>query len=202
VSAGTAYFLAPVLRNNLTASTTKGSNTGVEDGELQLLSPVDVTWHLPGDVVDRMGPGRDGERLPLSFPVAIATDSLPPGALYVAGFEAVPAEYAAALVPAIDPGDPQVLTVEIVFHATRTGNSRGNVGVIDSRVYEFPITLNNSGFVESCVCAAGECQPETIRYALTCGYAQDVTVSGDDPCAVATSEGSSSGGDSSTTIPP
>lgn len=169
-----SYHLAVVLLNNLLTGTTEGSNTGVEDGELQLESPVDITLRVPRDIVDRMGPGSDGEPLPLSFGVPIATDSLPPGARYVAGLDVVPAEYAEAFAAALEPGDEVQIVAEIVFSATRTGNSRGNLGVIEARAYEFPITLVEGDFAVACECNdAGECEPGTGVPSLLCGNAQD-----------------------------
>jgi hypothetical protein len=177
VAWGTGYLLGVVLSNNLVATTQEGSNTGVEDGDLQLSSPVDVTLHVPRDVADRMGPGPDGQPLPLSFEVPIATSTLRPETEYGMGLVAVPREYAMAFAAAIDPGEEVDITIEVVFHATRTSNTRGNLGVIDSPPFEFPITLVNGGLVAACRCdELGRCEPGTEQPALLCGYAQDVTV--------------------------
>jgi hypothetical protein len=136
VGGRTGYVLAPVLLNNLVASTAEGSNTGVESGELQLEPDVDVSIHLPADVVDRLP--ADVSR---SFTNYVATDSLDPGERYVTTIDLLSPELIEALPAAIDPGDRVDARVDVRFHVTRTGNSKGEAGVIDARDYSFPLDL-------------------------------------------------------------
>jgi len=167
VGGGTAYLLSPVLVNNLASSTREGSNTGIEDGDLQLASPVDVTLRLPPEIRDRLD-------VDLSLPVSVATLTLAPESSTVVGIEAVPADLAAAISNAMEPGEQAELIVEVVFRATRTANSRGNVGVIESPPFEFPVTLINGFVVGGCECDGGACIPGSEVPAVVCGYAQDV----------------------------
>lgn len=201
VRAGDSYELAPVLMNNLPARTASSNNSGVDDSELQLTSSVDITLHLPSDVVADMGPGPDGERLPLSYSVPIATDSLGPGDLYAPLVEIVPQEYSQALAAAIAPGDEVQLSVDIQSHATRTGNSRGNVGVIDARLYSFPIELCNGCMVGYCECTStNECVTSTELFYTVCGSVQDYY--GDPFCVSGVSALGTTGADESTGTAP
>ncbi|MEX1368147.1 MAG: hypothetical protein AB1Z98_33770 [Nannocystaceae bacterium] len=179
VSAGDPYVLAPLLLNNLPSRAANANNSGVDDSELQLTSTVDITLRVPSAVARERGTGADGRAVPLSYEASIATDSLPPGDMYVTRFDAIPAELAVSLAAAIAPGESVDVVAEIEFHATRTGNSRGRVGVIDSRVYEFPITLCNGCMVTRCECSADDvCIAGTEEaHELVCGRAQDVYLS-------------------------
>lgn len=209
VGAGTPYQLVPVLQNNLVARGAANTNSSVEDSELQLTGEVDVRLNLPDSVREAMGPGFDGEALPLSYTLPIASNSMAPGELLAVPMPAIPAEYAIALQPAIGSGQLIESSVDIVFKATRTGNSVGKVGVIESREFRFPITLCDGCAVLSCTnCQAdGTCEPGTEIYADVCGSAQDVLSRFDpDNCAAApfdpTTGGGGDGGDGSTGLPP
>lgn len=170
VSGRTGYLLGPILQNNLLARTTSGSNTGVEDGELRLETNVDISVHLPADVVDRLP--ADVSR---SFTIYVATDSIGPGQRYAAPLELLSPELVEALPGAVLPGMSEQATVDIVFHVTRTGNTKGDVGVIDAREYTFPLTLCNGCLVVTCDCEDDgvSCIPGTEIHATTCGRTQD-----------------------------
>lgn len=206
VAAGTPYVLGPVLLNNLQARGAANTNSQVEDSELQLTGEVDVKLVLPSEIEDAMGPGSDGEPLPLSYTLATASDSLGPGESAAIPIPVIPAEYATALAAAVPPGDLVESRVELIYHATRTGNSRGNIGEIDSRVYTFPIGLCSGCMIVNCDCSSGSCEPGTESFATQCGRAQDQAGSLDpsDCSAGVGAVGSSSGDDGaeSTTLPP
>lgn len=167
VGARTPYLLVPVLANNLVSSTREGSNTGIEDGDLQLASPVEITLHLPSDM-------RRAIDLPLSFGVPVATVTLEPESLTAIAVEAIPIEHAEAISDAMDPGELAEITVEIVVSATRTANSRGDVGVIHTPPFEFPVTVFNDFIVAGCECDGGQCVAGSESPRTLCGYAQDV----------------------------
>lgn len=169
VSGGTGYVLGPILRNNLVARSTEGSNTGIEDGELRLEPDVDITVHLPDEVADRLPAD-----VSTSFVVSVATDSLPPESEIAFAVELLSPELIEALPGAVGPGDYVEARVDVVFHATRTGNSRRDIQIIDAREYTFPLDLCHGCLITRCECdAVGECVPGTGQHATSCGRTQD-----------------------------
>ncbi|MCX4240284.1 hypothetical protein [Paraliomyxa miuraensis] len=192
-SSGYGYTLLPVLRNNLVAQGSGGSNSGVEPSELQLEPDIDITAHFPEEILDRLPAD-----LELSYSLPIATDSLGPGGLYVPQVQLMSAELVEALPAAVPTEGFHDVTFDIVFHATRTGNASGNVGVIDSRLYSFPVRLCNGCLVRSCVCNANDqCEPGSEIYAGNCLGVQDVPPQPFICGAPPASSSSDGGGDSS-----
>jgi len=199
VAVGGAYTLAPELFNNLQARGTS-TNSGVDDSELRLDPTVDITLNLPGYVADAMALGPDGQALPLSYGATIASDSLAPGSSFVPLVKVIPFEHSTALASAIAPGEKAQVSVDLVFHATRTGNSRGNVGVIDSRAYRFPIELCNGCMLNSCLCDGGdECVPDTEVYLGLCFVGQDASLTNPASCSSALPPLGTTTGDDMTT---
>lgn len=206
VRTGVAYQMAPVVLNNL-AARVNASNTGVNDSELQLMSEVDIRLNVPSEVRDAMGTDDAGNALPLTFTANIATDSIGPSDEFVAILDVIPADYAVAFQEGIAYGDEVDASVDIIFHATRTGNSRGNAGVLDSRRYSFPISLCNGCLVFSCTCDTNdECELGSETFWGHCGVGADVFGDGfscSDPLP-ATGTGATTGDmdDGSTSLPP
>lgn len=202
VATGSLYTIFPVLSNNL-AVRQQMTNSGVNDSELQLASNVDITLNLPSDVRDAMGTGTDGSALPLSFQSNLATQSLNPGDLMGAHIPVIPPEYAVALQSAVGTDELVDVTVDVVYHATRTGNSRGNTGVLDSRAFTFPITLCNGCTVVACSCDENdECVTGTEVFGGFCSPGSDFVPSMPFDCAnpFAGSSGTGTGGDESTSV--
>ncbi|MEM9456124.1 MAG: hypothetical protein AAGF11_18220 [Myxococcota bacterium] len=176
VGFNTAYTLPISLLNNLASRPGTTTNTGIEDGELQLRD-VDVSLSMPQatEVIRQVAAANSAN---VEFAAVLATDSLLPGAQNGVLVDVLPQATAAAFRDAIlsNPNlgaDAQpILAATLVFHATRTGNSAGSVGVIDAREYTFPI--------EICIGCIGRdcsgCEEESdcqAPYAGICGNAQD-----------------------------
>ncbi len=163
VSAGHGYLLGPILLNNLVSRTSSVTNSGAQNGELQLTGAIDIQLNLTSEIAADFDASSDLSR---SYVVRTGSDSMGPGDELLLPLEVLPGEYAVDLATALAgaaPTDRFLSSLDIVFHATRAGNSRGNIGVIDSRVYNFPVQLCNG-------CARTSCGGD---YLTTCDRAQD-----------------------------
>lgn len=187
VQGGTSYLLAPVLFNQLPSQGQNATNSGIDDSEVQLLS-VDVSLSLPSDIADQLS----GD-VSLSHSPPLATNSISPGEQFSAVIEVVPADLTQELAGILTPDDDVTIVADIVYHAARTGNTRGSVGMIDSRNYSFPIQLCVGCLATSCAgCPTGSCEVDFDPFARLCGNVQD---GGTPPEAVCEAiMGSSTGG--------
>lgn len=172
----TGYTLPVLLHNNLISRSSMGTNNQVEDGELQLRD-VDIVLSMPdAPEVIRQVEGEDPSFV--SFTAVLPANSLPPdsttGVLVdVISSQAAPV-FAQAFADNLEPVDHPILVVTLVFHATRTGNSRGSLGVIDSREYTFPIELCQACIGVVCSSCPDEVCPAGSAVSGVCGNAQDL----------------------------
>ena len=66
------------------------------------------------------------------------------------------------------------VVVEIVINAERSGNTVGNVGVISSRTFSYPVRVCSGCLIDCTSCPNGECPAEPGNYlGGVCGNAQD-----------------------------
>jgi len=178
VSFGTPYTLAVVLTNNLVSRPNTTTNTGVENGELQLRD-VDVVLSMSQspEVIDAIA-AQDPSFV--EFSQTLASDSLRPGENSGVLVDVISSGASQALQGAISsilgPGSRPIITAELVFHATRTGNSTGSAGVIDARAYTFPIQLCAGCLPTSCdTCSMFQCPTDPV-FVGPCGNAQDAVL--------------------------
>jgi hypothetical protein len=79
-----------------------------------------------------------------------------------------------ALNGAFEPGSQVYLVADIVVTAERTGNTAGNVGVIESREFTFPVRVCSGCLIDCSTCPGGACPADDLTYAGgVCGNAQD-----------------------------
>lgn len=178
VAYGTPYTLPVVLLNNLRPRSAD-TNSGVDDSELQLRD-VDVSLALEQapEVLQQVA---DEDPAFVEFSVLLPSQSMPGGQETGVLVEVVSSGASQALRDAmaarLPEGSEPTLAVELVFHATRTGNSRGSLGVVDARAYTFPIRLCLGCLGYTCsTCPDAQC-PAEPRFASVCGNAQDGTLS-------------------------
>jgi hypothetical protein len=177
VSYGTPYTLPVVLLNNLRPRSSNTSS-GVDDSELQLRD-VDVVLRMEQapEVLRRVS---DEDRAFVEFSAPLASQSLPPGKetgvlVKVIGDGASRA-LRQAIADLLPEGARPTVVAEVTFHATRSGNSRGSLGVIDARAYTFPIELCMGCLPVSCETCPEEACPSDATFAGICGNAQDGTL--------------------------
>lgn len=176
VAPQTPYMLPVILRNQLVPQDPNSTNSGIDNGEMQLRS-ADVSLSMPQapEIIDQLE-ARDPALVDFSWP--LPTDSLAPGEEQGVLLEVISRAAAQALsesLASLDPGARPILEVHIVFHARRTGNAVGKVGEVEAREYTFPIQLC-SGCLRTCeTCANGQCpiDPAGVVGGV-CGNAQDL----------------------------
>lgn len=178
VGYGTGYTLPIVLFNNLSSRPGNTSSSGVENGELQLQG-VDVTLSMPQapDVIRQLA-AEDSALIEFATP--LPSVSLAPsqetGVLVDVVTQSASIALRQAILDNLDETARPTLVAEVVFHATRTGNSTGSVGVLDSRAYQFPIDLCIGCLRVTCeTCPDGQC-PADPQFTGICGNAQDSTL--------------------------
>src|SRR5690606_739022 len=117
----------------------------------------------------------------VNFSVPLQTQSLPGGGELGMNIRIVSQATAVALLPEVESfpaGTTLTLLADIVIRARRSGNVRGNIGIIESRSFQFPIDLC-VGCLYSCAnCVTTPC-PDPTTDALAgflCGNAQDTTI--------------------------
>lgn len=177
VSFGTSYLLGVVLVNQLTAE--EGANAGVDTSEMQI-QDADISLSIPQapEIIEAIA--ATDESL-VSFTLPLATDSLPAASSKTITMEVVPAEtseaLAAEMMAQLEPGQTVTLMVDIVVEAERSGNTAGNIGVVESRDYRFPISLCAGCLIDCSTCPMGQCPVEATNYAGgACGNAQDFSL--------------------------
>ena len=178
----TPYVLPVVLVNQLLPQQAGSQNAGIDNSEMQLVS-VDVELELPQapELIEGL---REINDALVEFQAPLATVSLPGGSRTGVAVEVISRATAIALAEdvarfqpdtPIVPGAPSVLTViaNIVFSATRTGNTSGRVGAVESRAFSFPIDVC-VGCMLSCEdCPGMVCPADPIWTNFICGNAQD-----------------------------
>lgn len=172
---GTGYTLPVALRNNLASRPASGSSSGVDNSELQLRD-VDVTLSMQAapEVLQQVA-AEDPSFV--SFTVTLPSVSLPPGqdtgVLVEVISEGASRSLRQAMEELLPAGARPSIDAALDFHATRTGNSRGSVGVIDARSYTFPVELCSACLPTTCeTCPEEQCPPDAA-FASVCGNAQD-----------------------------
>lgn len=176
VAHGTGYTLPVVLLNNLTSRPASGTSSGVDNSELQLRD-VDVTLSMEqSPEVLRQVAAESASYV--RFTATLPSVSLPPGqetgVLVEAITDGASRSLRTAMEALLPEGARPSVTAELVFHATRTGNSRGSVGVIDARAYTFPIEICIGCLPISCAtCPDEQCPADAQQFSSVCGNAQD-----------------------------
>lgn len=176
----TPYMMPLVLQNQVLSKVPMTSNSGVDDGELQLIG-ADVTLRMPQSraVLDRASAANENF---VDFSVDLATSSLPSGGEQGVLVEVVSQPASAALAAAVrselsEDARPTLL-VDVVFRARRTGNKVGKVGEIEARVFTFPIQLCFNCLYTAIACPDGMPPQNDNGQILggVCGNAQDFAV--------------------------
>jgi len=172
---GTPYTLPVILLNNLRSRPANQSSSGVDNSELQLTG-VDVSLSMPQSP-DVMRQVADENPAFVHFSAVLPGQSMVGGQETGVLVEAIPDGTSRALREAIEELLPEgarpTLAAELTFHATRTGNSTGSLGIVDARAYTFPIRLCIGCLAATCeTCTDGQCPPET-PFVGVCGNAQD-----------------------------
>lgn len=174
VAHGTAYTVPVVLVNNLRARSTKTSS-GVDDSEIQLRD-VDVTLSMQQspEVLERVS-AEDPSFV--SFSATLASQSLAggeeTGVLVEAISDGASRAFRDAMVELLPEGARPTVIATLTFHATRSGNARGRLGVVDAREYTFPIRLCLGCLGTSCETCPEESCPPSPTFVGVCGNAQD-----------------------------
>jgi hypothetical protein len=169
-----AYVVPVVLVNNLRPRSTKTSS-GVDDSEIQLRS-VDVVLSMDQapEVLSRVA-AEDPSFV--SFSATLASQSLSGGEEAGQLVEAISNSAALAFRDAIEEllpeGNRPTVVATLTFHATRSGNARGSLGIVDAREYTFPIRLCVGCLGTSCETCPEESCPSEPVFGGICGNAQD-----------------------------
>jgi hypothetical protein len=174
VSHGTAYMVPVVLVNNLRARSTNTSS-GVDDSEIQLRD-VDVVLSMDQapEVLERVAAENPSF---VRFKVTLASQSLAggeeAGVLVEAISDGASKELDTAITELLPSGSRPTVVATLTFHATRSGNARGSLGIVDAREYTFPIRLCVGCLGTSCETCPEESCPAGPEFVGVCGNAQD-----------------------------
>jgi hypothetical protein len=178
VTMATGYLMPAVLLNNL-AKQTK-NNAGVVTNEIQL-TDVDVDLSAPQapELIDAVSAMDDSY---VSFNVQLSTDSLLPQAKEGVLVEVIPqptAKVLRDLLPGMYGPEAKVTVVATaVFHATRSGNTSGKIGIIDARDFKFPVEVCQGCLVDCTSCPEEITCPDSTAMFVggLCGNAQDAAI--------------------------
>jgi hypothetical protein len=171
---GTAYAVPVVLVNNLRARSTKTSS-GIDDSEIQLRN-VDVVLSMDQtpEVIERVA-AEDPSFV--RFSATLASQSLAggeeTGVLVEAITDGASRAFREAIEELLPDGARPTVVATLTFHATRSGNARGSLGVVDAREYTFPIRLCVGCLGTSCETCPEESCPSEPSFVGVCGNAQD-----------------------------
>lgn len=177
VAYGTAYTLPVIVLNNLRTRSTKTSS-GVDDSELQIQG-VDVSLSMD-QAPEVLRAVAEENRAFVEFSAAIPSQSITGGeeigVLVDVVTDGASRALRNAMADMLPEGARPTLVADLTFHATRTGNSRGSLGVIDARSYSFPIDVCVGCLPVTCeTCPDEQCPPEA-QFVGICGNAQDGTL--------------------------
>lgn len=174
VSFGTPYSLGLAVKSQLLTSGAVGS--GTENGEVSLL---DAQIQLRSDQLPQLI-----EQLAAADPSfvhftdAIASQSLAPGATLGVAVQPITAASSQAISSRIPNDGTQIeLVSTVVIRAKRTGAAGdvGDIGIVTSREFDFPITVCN-GCLQTCAtCENFQCPVAASGFFSggICGNAQD-----------------------------
>ncbi len=178
VAFDTRYLMPALLLNN--TSVRGPNNAGIETNEVQLLdADVDLSSTNAPEFIDAL---RASDENLVSFNVPLATVSILPGETQGVLVEVISGSAAVALRDEMnsrgfDEDTRITLEATIVFHASRSGNTRGEVGGIEAREFRFPIQVCLGCLIDCSGCDEGECPPDYTSVAGgICGNAQDLPV--------------------------
>lgn len=181
----TPYLMPAILQNQLVPQQGAAQNSGVDNSELQLMS-ADVELELPQapEIIEGL---REIDDALVDFRVQLASVSIPGGASHGVAVEAIPRATAIALAEdvltfqpgtPVVPGAPSVLQVvaNVTFAASRTGNTSGRIGKVESRQFSFPIDVCVGCMIDCSECPNRTCPAEPIWTGFICGNAQDAVL--------------------------
>jgi hypothetical protein len=181
VAWGTPYSLPVVLVNNLRARPATQTSSGVDNSELQL-SGVDVSLSM-AQATDVMRRVADENPAFVHFSAVLPTVSMTggeeTGVLVQAVTDGASRALRDAMMELLPEGSRPILAAELTFHATRTGNNSGSLGIVDARAYTFPIQLCIGCLATTCETCPEEQCPAEPRFVGVCGNAQDGLLSPD-----------------------
>jgi hypothetical protein len=182
LSFGTPYMMPAILVNQLAPQQAGNQNSGIDNSEVQL-SSADVDLELPQapDIIGGLSEINDAL---VDFRVPLATVSIPGGARHGVAVEVVPRATALALaedVARFQPDTPIVegaptvlrLLANVTFNASRTGNTSGRIGTVQSRTFSFPIDVCIGCMIDCSTCPGRTCPENPIWEGFICGNAQD-----------------------------
>ena len=181
VSFGTPYMMPAALFNQNVNQQPTVTNNRVDNGELQL-SGADVQLRMPQapEVIDDLEAQNEAF---VEFTVDVPTLSLASGERQGVLVEVVSQAAAVALADSVEArlgaNARPTLVVDTTFRALRSGNRRGKVGEIESRVYSFPIELCVGCLFTCATCEPDGTCPQNAAPGFTggvCGNAQDFLV--------------------------
>jgi hypothetical protein len=176
VSFGSPYILGLAVQNQLLSQTAQMSNSGIDDGELQLrTADVRLTSSQIPEVIDAL----DAQDAALvDFSVTLASNSIGPGdvqGVFVEVISRAASQAFAEQLGSLPAGSIPTVDAHVVVHGRRTGNSVGGVGDVEAREYTFPIRLCVGCLLTCSTCANGQC-PTQINGFIggACGNTQDI----------------------------
>jgi len=178
VGYGTGYLLPIEVVNQTLSRDPEQSNQGVDTSEVRLRDVI-VNLSMPQapEIIDAL---RARDPALVEFSAIIPTDSLPGGGSIGLGVEVVTSTAAVALAEelgAFAAGSTLTLGVEVVVRAERSGNTSGNVGLIESRSYNYPVDVCVACSYTCGPCENGVCPddlpPDPPLAGFICGNAQD-----------------------------
>jgi hypothetical protein len=175
VAWGTPYTLPVVLLNNLRSRPATQTNTGVDDSEMQLRD-VDVSLSM-SQAPEVMRQVADEDPGFVHFSAVLPGQSMvggqETGVLVQVITDGASRALRDAMMELLPEGSRPVLAAELTFHATRTGNTAGSLGIVDARAYTFPIELCIGCLGTTCETCPDEQCPAEPRFVGVCGNAQD-----------------------------
>jgi hypothetical protein len=167
-------FVAPLLLSN-EQPTNRTTNSGVDSSEVHLRD-YDVSLSIPQapEMADALS-AQDAAFVEFSAP--LQSISLAGGARQGVIVEVLTPPAVQALDRELntrfEPGSQITVVAEIVIHAERTGNSVGNLGVISSRTFTYPIRVCSGCLIDCSPCEGGACPAEDSYAGGVCDNAQD-----------------------------
>jgi hypothetical protein len=180
--ANSAYLMPAILENRLLGQSAATQNSGVDNSELQLRD-VDVQLSSAQwpELIDNLAAANEAF---VEFTVPLQSVSIAAGERHGVGVEVVPAATADAMRAQFNQRWPDAaqragasitVVAESVFHALRSGNTSGSIGVIDSRTFTFPIVVCSGCLLRCGTCPDGTCPASEDEFVGgVCGNSQDL----------------------------
>jgi hypothetical protein len=182
VSFGTPYLLGLAVQSQLVAQSSGATNSGVVTNEVQLLeADVRLSSDNAPEIIDGLE-ARNEAFVDFTYP--LATDSVAPGEAVGVGIEVIGAGASQALAEELAAFDPSGVTsnvtvlAEVVIRGKSSGNTAGDIGIIEARSYSFPINLCFGCLFTCETCEEGICPADDPSWhgGVCNGLAQDLPI--------------------------